>query len=69
MSGSLRDNPVTHVCDNHPIDPQVAAEGEALAQAKRDARAAALACHEARIRRFGDGSMAVQAEKEVLSEA
>lgn len=66
-----RYHPVNRV-PNHPIDPQVQAEGEALAQAKRDARAAALAA-QGRDPRFGDGTMQV-AEKgsagmEVLSEA
>jgi hypothetical protein len=60
-------NPITNI-QSHPIDPEVAAEGEALAQAKREARAAALAAKGADPR-FGDGSMAVQEEKEVLSEA
>jgi hypothetical protein len=60
-------NPVTSI-PNHPIDPEVTAEGQAVAQAKRDARAAALAA-KGEDPRFGDGSMAVQAEKEVLSEA
>ncbi|MGA0183408.1 MAG: hypothetical protein ACO3LL_01595 [Candidatus Nanopelagicales bacterium] len=54
--------------DNHPIDADVAAEGEALAESKRQARAAALAA-KGEDPRFGDGSMAVQEEKEVLSEA
>jgi hypothetical protein len=57
---------------NHPIDPQVRAEGEALAQSKREARAAALAA-QGKDPRFGDGTMQA-AEKgtggmEVLSEA
>lgn len=64
-------NGVTHV-PNHPIDPAVAAEGEALARAKRDARAAALAA-QGKDPRFGDGSMAVaesgRGGMEVLSEA
>ena len=54
--------------DNHPIDPAVAAAGEELARSKREARAAALAA-QGHDPRFGDGSMAVQEEKEVLSEA
>lgn len=54
--------------DNHPIDEDVAAEGEALAESKWQARAAALAA-KGEDPRFGDGSMAVQEEKEVLSEA
>ena len=45
--------------DNHPIDADVAAEGEALAESKRQARAAALAA-KGEDPRFGDGSMAVQ---------
>jgi hypothetical protein len=64
-------HPVNRV-PNHPIDPQVRAEGEALAQSKREARAAALAA-QGKDPRFGDGTMQA-AEKgtggmEVLSEA
>jgi len=53
---------------SHPIDPQVAAEGEATAQAKRDARAAALAAR-GQDPTFGDGSLKAGAAMEVLSEA
>jgi hypothetical protein len=60
-------NPRTRL-DNHPIDPVVQAEGEEVARAKREARAEALAA-QGQDPRFGDGSMAVQQEKEVLSEA
>lgn len=60
-------NPRTRI-ENHPIDPAVAAEGEKLAADKREARAAALAA-QGQDPRFGDGSMSVQEEKEVLSEA
>ena len=51
-----------------PLDPSVAAEGEAVAQAKRDARAAALAARGADPT-FGDGSLSGGPAKEVLSEA
>lgn len=53
---------------NHPIDPQVAADGEVLAQSKRDARAAALAAR-GENPTFGDGSLQAGAAMEVLSEA
>jgi len=51
-----------------PLDPALAAEGEAVAQAKRDARAAALAARGADPT-FGDGSLSGGPAKEVLSEA
>jgi hypothetical protein len=54
--------------ENPPIDPAVLAEGEAMAQAKRDARAAALAAQGADPT-FGDGSLRAGAAKEILSEA
>ena len=55
---------------NHPIDPDVAAQGEQLATEKRAARAAALAA-QGKDPRFGDGTMAVAESggMEVLSEA
>jgi hypothetical protein len=46
----------------------VAVEGEELARSKREARAAAIAA-QGQDPRFGDGSMVIQEEKEVLSEA
>ena len=56
--------------ENHPIDPEVQAEGEALAEAKRQAREEALRA-QGKDPRFGDGSMEVQesSSMEVLSEA
>jgi hypothetical protein len=60
-------NPRTRI-DNHPIDPAVQEQGEDLARTKREARAAALAA-KGQDPRFGDGSMAVQEQMEVLSEA
>ena len=54
--------------DTVPLDPAVAAEGEGVAQAKRDARAAALAARGADPT-FGDGSLQGGPAKEVLSEA
>jgi hypothetical protein len=59
--------PVTRI-DNYPIDPQVMAEGERVAEEKRQARAAALKAR-GEDPTFGDGSMAAQEAKEVLSEA
>lgn len=53
---------------NHPIDPKVVAEGEALAQSKREARAAAIAAR-GQDPTFGDGSLQAGAAMEVMSEA
>lgn len=54
--------------ETKPLDPQVAAEGEALAQAKREARAAALAAR-GDDPTFGDGSLRAGPAMEVYSEA
>jgi hypothetical protein len=54
--------------DNTPIDPVVQAEGQALAQAKRDARAAALAA-QGNDPTFGDGSLSAGPAMETYSEA
>ena len=51
-----------------PLDPRVAAEGEALAQSKREARAAALAAR-GENPTFGDGSLSAGPAMEVYSEA
>ncbi len=51
-----------------PLDPAVAAEGEALAQRRRDERAAALAARGADPA-FGDGSLSAGPAMEVYSEA
>ena len=53
---------------SHPIDPAVLAEGEALAQSKREARAAALAARGSDPR-FGDGSLSAGPAMETYSEA
>lgn len=62
-------NPLPEI-PNHPIDPQVAAEGERHAADKRAARTAALAAQGVDPR-FGDGTMTVSESGgvEVLSEA
>ena len=54
--------------ESAPIDPAVQAEGEAVAQAKRDARAAALAAR-GNDPTFGDGSLSAGPAMEVYSEA
>ncbi len=54
--------------DSTPIEAEVAAEGEALAQAKRDARAAALAAR-GDDPSFGDGSLSSGPAMETYSEA
>jgi hypothetical protein len=54
--------------DTVPLDPDVVAEGEALAQSKRDARAAALAARGADPT-FGDGSLSAGPAMETYSEA
>ena len=51
-----------------PVDPAVLAEGEAVAQAKRDARAAALAAR-GTDPAFGDGSLSAGPAMETYSEA
>ncbi len=53
---------------SHPIDPVIAAEGEARAAAKREARAAALAARGADPT-FGDGSLSSGPAMEEYSEA
>jgi hypothetical protein len=54
--------------DVAPLDPQVQAEGERVAQEKRDARAAALAAR-GDDPAFGDGSLSAGPSMEVYSEA
>ncbi len=54
--------------DVPPLAPQVVAEGEAHAQARRDARAAAIAAR-GDDPTFGDGSLSAGPAMEVLSEA